>query len=493
VTLKLSKSRFVAGLQCSKRLWLSFHKREEATPPDAATQAIFDQGHVVGVLAQGLYPGGVTITEDHLHLTEAVRSTEEAVKSGAKVLYEAGAEHGNVRARADIMAKNADGTWDMIEVKSSTDVHDEYIYDLGIQRWIFEGSGYRIRKTVLCHLDTGYVRQGELDIRQLFTQEDVTERVEEVFPGLAAMVVEQLDIVALKDEPKILPGRRCEEPNTCEFIDYCWKALPQGSVYELAGWKSIAEDLFSRGSVLMKDIPADVKLNGAQKDQVEVLRTGEPIWKNKEIRKYLEDIEYPLYFLDFEAFMQAVPPFDRTSPYEHIPFQYSIHRIDEPGREPVHLEYLASGTGDPRMELCGRLLEDLGDGGTVFSYSPYEVRMMNGLGAMFPDKAGRLQKAVYRVVDLAGPFRSRFVVHPGFGGSYSIKKVLPALVPGMGYGDMEVGQGMEAVAAYRRLGDPALPAAERESLRKALLVYCAQDTLAMVKLFEILKEVGHET
>lgn len=486
MAIKLSKSRFIAGLQCPKRLWLGFHKRDAASPPDAQTQAVFDQGHEVGILAQGLYPGGTTITEDHLHLTESIRSTEKAVKEGAKVLYEAGAEHGNVRCRADIMAKNDDGSWDMIEVKSSTEVHEEYIYDMGVQRWIFEGSGYKIRKTYLCHLNSQYVRHGELDIRQLFTVEDVTDRVETLLPRIPELVKELLDVADGKDEPKVLPGRRCVEPYGCEFEDYCWKVLPKNSVYELVGWKGIAEDLYSRGIVQIKDIPPDVKLSDAQEDQVEVVRTGKPIWRDGAIKSFLSKIRYPVYCLDFEAFMQAVPPFDDTSPYEHIPFQFSIHRLDKPGAEAVHLEYLADGSGDPRQALLEDLLKLIGTEGTVLSYSSYEVRILNGLAKLFPDKAGNIQKVIDRVVDLGEPFRGRAIVHPEFGGSWSIKKVLPALIPGMGYDGMEVGEGMEAVSAYKKLMDPSLDSKKRMEIRKSLLTYCAQDTLAMVKLLGFL-------
>ena len=327
-----------------------------------------------------------------------------------------------------------------------------------------------------------------MDLQQLFTLADITEEVKGLLPKIPAMVKEFMDIVAKQTEPLVYPGRRCEEPYGCEFEEYCWKVLPKGSVYELAGWKGISESLYSRGIIQIKDIPAEVKLSDAQKDQVNVIRSGNPLWRAREIKKFLAEIEYPLYFLGFEAFMQAVPPFDDTKTYEHIPFQYSIHRMDAPEKEPVHLEYLASGNGDPRAELCEKLLADLGSRGTVFSYSAYEIRILNALVELFPQESKSLQKVVDRVIDLATPFRSRMVVHSEFKGSYSIKKVFPALVPGKGYDELEVGEGMAAVAAFKRLQDPALPSVEREQIRKSLLDYCAQDTVAMVKLLDILNE-----
>jgi hypothetical protein len=462
-----------------------------ATEPDAQTRSIFDQGHVVGLLAQDLYPGGVTITEDHFQVEDSIQSTEKAVRDGAKVLYEAGAEHQGVRARADILIKNADDTWDMVEVKSSTGVRDEYLHDMAVQRFIFEGAGYRIRKTFLCHIDNAYVRHGDLELDKLFTRSEETSRVSALLSKIPGLVKDQFEVLASATEPDLGPGKHCEIPHECDFKDYCWKDLPEGSVFELVAWKSVAERLLGEGVRLIRDIPEGTKLTPAQRDQVAVAKSGKPIWKKNEVQRFLKNVKYPVYCLDFEAFMHAVPPFDDTKPYGHIPFQFSVHRIDAPGAVPVHVEYLADGEKDPRQGLCAALLGTLGTEGTILSYSPYEIRIIRELAELFPDQAGELRDAIGRVVDLAVPFRSRAVVCPGFGGSFSIKKVLPTLVPDMSYEGLEVGEGMAAVGAFNRLRDPLTPAIEKAELRRALLEYCGQDTMAMVRLFEVLsRSVG---
>jgi hypothetical protein len=486
--LKLSKSRFIIGLQCPKRLWLSVHQHESATPPSAQTQSIFDQGHEVGLLAQQLYPDGVTVVADPLHMEDALKATEKAVEDGASILYEAGAEYQGVWARADILAKNPDGSWDMIEVKSSTGVHDEYMGDLALQRFVFEGAGYPIRRTYLCHINNTYVRHGEIEINKLFARSDVTPRVSALLPKIPDLVKGQRGVLALKNEPPRGPGKHCEDPHECDFKDYCWKVLPKGSVFELVAWKGLAERLYGVGIVYIKDIPESTKLTAAQRDQVSVVKSGKPIWKKAEVQRFLKNVKYPVYCLDFEAFMQAVPPFDETKPYGHIPFQFSIHRLDSPGAKPVHIEFLAEGEGDPREKLCEELLAGLGTEGTLFSYSPYETRIMRELGRLFPAREKQLQSAISRVLDLAAPFRGRAVVCAGFGGSYSIKKVLPTLVPSMSYDQLEVGEGMAAVGAFNRIRDPKTTGEEKAAIRKALLVYCGQDTMAMVKLFEVLSK-----
>jgi hypothetical protein len=459
-----------------------------AIPSDAQTQALFDQGHEVGLLAQKLYPHGVTIDADRLHIEDAVRSTEKAVEDGASVLYEAGAEHQWVLARADILSKNPDGTWDMIEVKSSTGVHDEYIHDLALQRFVFQGAGYEIRRTYLCHINNTYVRHGGIEINKLFARSDVTPRVSALLPKISDVVQGQFDVLALKSEPVRGPGKHCEDPHECDFKDYCWKVLPKGSVFELVAWKGLAERLYREGVIYVKDIPESTKLTVAQKDQVAVVKSGKPIWKKAEVQRFLKNVNYPVYCLDFESFMQAIPPFNETKPYGHIPFQFSIHRLDSPDAKPVHIEFLADGEGDPREKLCEELLVGLGTEGTIFSYSPYEIRIMRELGRLFPSRETPLQSAIRRVLDLAAPFRSRAVVCAGFGGSYSIKKVLPTLVPHMSYDQLEVGEGMAAVGAFNRIRDPQTSTEDQAAIRKALLVYCGQDTMAMVKLFEVLSK-----
>jgi hypothetical protein len=363
--IKISKSRYTAGLQCEKRLWLEVHRRDLMDEVEPSQQAIFDQGHEIGVLAQSLYPGGLLIAEDHLHMDDAIRATEKAVKRGIQTIYEAGAEHAGARARADIMVRVANGSWDMIEVKGSSQVKDTYLDDLAIQRFIFEGAGYPMRKSCLCHLNTRYVRKGELEVERLFTVEDVTPMVKKRMADIAGRLRVFFKVLGEKKEPIQGIGGRCSDPYACPFIGYCWKDIPERSVFELSMGKSKGEELFGSGVVLLKDIPPSVRLTQPQRHQVDAVKTGKPHWDLEGVSDFLDRIEYPLAYLDFEAFNPAIPPYDGTRPFQKIPFQFSIHLQKKPGGPLEHSEFLADGVGDPRPELTRRLIEDLGTKGTI--------------------------------------------------------------------------------------------------------------------------------
>lgn len=486
----ISKSRFIAGLQCEKRLWLEIHERELAGEIDESTQAIFDQGHEVGVLAQGLYPGGVLISEDHLHIAEAIQSTEKAVKEGAQILYEAGGQFGRFLCRPDILTRVKPGAeeWDMIEVKSSTGMKDVFLFDMAIQKHIFEGCGYPIRNAILCHINKEYVRKDGIDIQKLFTLADVTAPVNRLLKKIPELAKRFTDVADLKKTPKVPIGYRCDNPYTCAFKGHCWKDVPEDSVFSMAGRTAFAEELYQKGITRLADIPEGIKLSGRQKKQLEAAKTGKPYWKEAAVRSFLKTLDYPMSFLDFESFMLAIPPYDGTKPYQHIPFQFSLHVVKQEGMKPEHFEFLAGGEADPRRYLVEALERQISHSGSVVVYTGYESRILRELAAFMPGYKYELNEIIKRIRDLSAPFRNQDVLYPAFHGSYSIKNVLPVLVPKMSYDDLEIGEGGAASAAYLKLMDPELPEGEREKIRKDLLVYCGQDTMAMVKLLEVLKK-----
>lgn len=206
------------------------------------------------------------------------------------------------------------------------------------------------------------------------------------------------------------------------------------------------------------------------------------------IREFLNTLSYPLYFLDFETFMPAVPLFDGTSPYEQIPFQYSLHILEKEGEEVKHHEFLAEAGIDPREDLARKLVADIPADVCVLAYNMvFEKGVIKRLAAQFPAFAGRLMNIHDSILDLMAPFRRKDYYTREMNGSYSIKFVLPALVPGCGYDGMVIGNGGEAMSAYAAL-HLVKDEAEVARIRKALLEYCKLDTFAMVALLGKLKE-----
>jgi hypothetical protein len=466
---------------------LEVHRRDLAAAPTPQQQAIFDQGHAIGLLARELFPGGVLIEEGPFQSQQALESTERAVQRGARILYEAAAAFEGTYARADILTRNEDGTWDLIEVKGSTSLSEHYHHDVALQRHAFEGAGYRVRKTFLCHLDRAYVRRGPLDLPRLFRLDDITPEVLALLPAIPGRLRSLFETLEREDAPPIPIGSRCFKPFDCPFEAHCWKDVPKGSVFELTRGMALAESLFASGITRLSDIPEGTRLQRQQALQVEAARDGKPHLNAEAIRRFLAKASYPLHYLDFEAFTQALPPFDGTSPFQHIPFQFSLHLEAAKGAPLEHREFLSDGPGDPRRAFSEALLEAIGPSGTILTYSPYENRILGNMRDLFPDLAKALEGLAARTLDLAIPFRNGDVLDASFQGSHSIKKVLPVLVPGMGYEGLAVAQGMEAVNAYHRLRKGDTPEAERSAIRRALLEYCGQDTLAMVKLMEALQ------
>jgi hypothetical protein len=271
-------------------------------------------------------------------------------------------------------------------------------------------------------------------------------------------------------------------------MGHCWGHLPTPSVFDLSSlrWDRRFE-LYEQGFESIEQVPAEAALDETTQLIVERHRRGEA-WVDREaIQTFLDGLHYPLCFLDFETINPAVPPYDGLRPYGQLPFLYSVYRQEGPSREPEHRGFLAEAGADPRRELAGRLLEDLGESGNVLVYGQsFEGTRLRELAEQVPDWAGGLEAIQPRLRDLMGIFRQRQYYHPAMHGSYSIKAVLPALVPELGYGDLAIADGTAAMRAYSEL-EGEVDAGRAETLRKDLWDYCQRDTLAMVRVVEALR------
>lgn len=486
---RLSKSQYVRGLQCHKALWL-FRNRKDLIPKTSdGQQMIFDQGQVIGLLAHRRFPGGVLIAEDHTQPAEAVASTMTAVKAGTRAIYEAGAIHENVLVRADIIVRNKDGkTWDLIEVKSSTEVKDVYLHDVAVQRFVLKGAGFQIRKCFLMHINNEYVRKGEIDPKGFFALTDITDAV----IGLQKTVPTQLRamqaMLAQPKPPKVQIGAQCSAPYECVFTAHCWSKVPDYSVFDLGGARFEKKmDWWRRGIKSVADIP-DEGLSRAQGLQVQVAKSKRPHIDVDGISEALDELAYPLYFLDFETVNPALPPYDGLRPFQQLTFQASVHIRRQGGGALEHEEFLDDGRQDPRQGMIAFLARVIGPMGTIIAYNKgFEGNCLKELAQIDARHAKQLLSMKERLWDLGGPFRGADYVHPDFQGSWSIKTVLPTLIPSMTYEGMPIHDGGGAQVAYANLMSGKLsPAATRKTL-KDLKAYCGQDTMAMVQLLKHLE------
>ena len=487
----LSKSSYMRGRQCEKALFLLKNKRELATPATVSLQAIFDQGSLVGDLACTRFPGGIDCSaQDHREYGAALERTRQALFTH-DVIYEAAFQHEDVLAVMDILVRDGDG-WKAIEVKSSTSVKEQFVEDTALQYHVITSTGLKLNCIHLMHINNSYVRQGPIDVERLFAIEDVTAQVLQKQDDVRNMIERLKTMLAAGIEPEREIGAHCDEPYECPFKEYCWKDLPVPSVFDLAHGRVKGPELFGQGIIRLEDIPADLPLNLRQLKQVETQKNGTPSIEPERIKGFLDQLEYPVYCLDFETFATAIPSFDGTKPYQAIPFQYSIHVIDRPGADPTHHEFLADASCDPRSELLERLLIDLGDHGTILAYNlAFEASKLRELARWKLDAAPAIEKLLSRCLDLATPFQKQWYYDRGMNGRYSIKLVLPALVPEFSYEDLEVSDGMMASMLFAQLMNGSY-SGDREQFRRNMLEYCKLDTLAMVKLLQVLERVVAE-
>jgi uncharacterized protein DUF2779 len=487
--MRISKSKFVAGVQCLKRLYFQVHQPELAAAPDARREAIMEQGQDVGLLAHQLFPGGVEVSDDG-GLDEAIRTTRQLIANpDVPAIFEGTFEHGGVLVRADILDRRRDGRWRLIEVKSSTDLKEQYLEDAAIQSRVVSRCGLDLASVCLAHVNRDYVFNGHfVDARRFFRIRNLTGRVAKLQPKLTFQLRSGFRILAMPNAPDLPPGKHCTDPVTCEFYDQCNLQRPDDHIGFLPRIQpSAIEKLVEMGIESILDIPGDYPLNERLRHACTSVQTGKP-WYGPDLGKELKSLKYPLYFIDFETINPAIPRFKGMRPYQQIPFQWSVHILREPGREPEHHEFLAIDANDPRREFITSLCNVMGKTGSVVVYfQPFEEQRLAELAAWLPEFAGRIRKIQRRLWDLL-PVMRKHVYHPAFAGSYSLKDVLPALVPGMTYAGMEVAEGQGAGLAWESLVRGGLVEIEREKIRNALLDYCGQDTLAMVKLTEKLHQ-----
>jgi len=488
----LSKSRFLAGLQCHLRLWYQCYDRDLASEVSAAQQAVFDAGHEVGKLATQVHPDGVLIDEPYYQHEKAVESTLKAMQDPkAKAIYEAAFIYDGVRIRADVLERQEDGSWNLVEVKSSTSVKDVYFPDVAVQYYVLEGCGLRINRAGLVHINNQYVYDGDnLDLDSLFSLGDLTNEIRSMQPGISSRLAELKSILGNSDAPDIRPSRHCHKPYDCEFWDHCTKDMPEFWVYNISGIEQDKLDkLADMGIQKIEDIPTTFSLNQIQ-DRIRVSVSNRQAYISNRLGAELKDMIYPIHFLDFETFGPVLPRYAGTRPYQTIPFQWSDHILYEDCRLD-HREYLCNTDKDPREEFTQTLLEALGTEGSIVIYTNYETGVLNSIIEHLPQFTDELWAIIDRFKDLHAIIKNNYY-HPKFYGSFSLKDVLPALVPEMSYDKLSIQDGMQASLDYLRMIDAETPEQEKTTIRNNLLTYCGQDTLAMVKIRdELLSRACH--
>ncbi|MFZ3053341.1 MAG: DUF2779 domain-containing protein [Sulfuricurvum sp.] len=495
--MTLSKSLYTRGIQCSKSLWLKKYSSEVLSPPDATALARFETGNIVGDLACSLFPNGREIPYIEKNFAGMAELTREWMAEGLEYIYEATFIHEGIVVMVDVLRITPYGV-EIYEVKSSSEVKDIYLHDVSIQRHVIESLGHTISNCYVVHIDTSYVRGDDLDLSALFTIADVSGAVDALMGGVPAKLAEfEAHLSDRDNEPAIEIGKHCKNPYECDAMHYCWKvqrSIPDYSVFNIFNLGSKNQlELYNQGIVRIEEIPDSYKMTPIQQQKVDNWKAKRTYIDHDAINEFLSTLTYPIYHLDFETFQQAVPQWIGISPYQQIPFQYSLH-IEYADGTLEHREFLAPSGVDPRYALAQQLIHDIPDNVTVLAYNMvFEKGVIEKLAISFPNLSERLKNIIPNIRDLMVPFQKGHYVTPSMNGSYSIKYVLPALVPEMaqGYKELDgVQNGGEAMNAYAKLA--MMESQEQERIRHALLEYCKLDTLAMVRVHQKLREVTHD-
>jgi hypothetical protein len=489
----LSKSDYLKAIQCKKSLWFSKNRADLKPPLDDKTKSKFETGEEITQLARNYFLGGVKAAESFFDVKKAVNSTNELIAQNHSVIFEATAiiEADNCHARIDILRKSQNPeSWDLIEVKGSTSIKANHLEDLSFQYHVFTKAGYKIDRCFLMLLDGKYKRDGELDLNKLFKIGDVTEAVLEKQSEVEANKSDFLKVLTRQFEPEAKIGAHCFEKDghypQCNFKDHCWHEIPKYSVFDVCHRKKTAEKIVDQiDSYRVEDLNIADFTKGIKEIDVRSYQQNKTHIDQTKLREWLEKLKYPLFFLDYESFQSAIPLFNNASPYQQIPFQFSLHVQKSVGGELKHFEFLHQERSDPREEFIKELIRlCAGEGNVICYYKSFEETRNKELAADFPNYADAINNISERMVDLWKPFNDRLIYSPKQQGSASIKNVLPAFT-NLNYQGMEIANGTEAMEIY--LDFIKGKKVDEAKMINDLLSYCKLDTYAMVELIGVLK------
>ena len=491
----LSKTHYLQYLRCPKLFWLAVNCPSALPAPSEAEKARMAEGRKVEELARRLLEG--TLIEHGDGLETAIRQSIDVLSAPCcgDVFFRPVVRYGRMVAEIDMIFVTREGKLDIHEVKSGTEITEDHLHDVAFQRWVAEKAGLPMGECAVVAVRSDYVRQGPVDVTKLYRIMDVTWQMEKHLAAVEVNVDEALRIMDSPECPNPHIGQHCKDCPFVESPDGCWREIhaePDNifTLYRLPAKR--AWDWYGQGYLRSRDIPADYPLTDSQRIQIKAEATGEPHVDRGQVAAFYNRLEFPLYFLDFETFASPIPLIDNTSPYQAVPFQFSLHTLEKSlDEEPRHVSWIwDAGEGDPREIMLGRLKDLLGDKGSIIAYNAtFEKAVLKKAVALHPAYADWLKGILPRFLDLLVPFRNFQLYHPAQHGSCSLKSVLPAWT-GKGYSGMAISGGEQAGREYVRvMFGRGITAVEKEPLLRSLEAYCGLDTMAMVELLRVMDGV----
>ncbi|MFZ2522834.1 MAG: DUF2779 domain-containing protein [Minisyncoccia bacterium] len=493
----ISKTTFLSFLYCPKNSWLKIHKPElfEKYELSEFEKHLMEQGNEVESCARNLFRDGVEVVSRG---EDACNETIRLMASKIPSIFQATFITDGFIARNDVLSHNPEsGAWDLLEIKGTNSLKEnsaerDHINDVAFQVSVLNRAGIKLGRYFVVHLNKEYVRNGDLDIQDLFIKEDITEKVLEKLPEIENKMKVAHEYLSQEKEPSgscecVYKSRR----NHCTTFSYINSHVPEYSVHDISYIsKTRLDELIEQDIFDIMDVPEDSSLSDKQKNQVLVHQKQRPVLDREQIQEELSKLKFPLYFFDYEAYGPAIPVFDGFGPYKPIPFQFSLHILRNPNEEPEHVEFLHEKLTDPSQGVAKTLKDKILSGGTVIAWhKSYEQRVNREIGARLQEYASFFDEINKSMYDLEDIFKAELYIHHGFKGRTSIKKVLPTLVPELRYDILNIHDGGQASDAWWKMVSPTTSSAEAKQIAEDLKVYCGLDTYAMYKIWKHLNEL----
>jgi hypothetical protein len=489
----VSKTLYILWRACPNNAWLRLHKPEVyfAKPPSEYDQSMLDVGVDVELAGRRLFEGATLVVGE-----SPAAKTCELLGQQTPIVFQAAFEQDQLSAFVDVLRYDRNtGEYAVFEIKASTKSNPEYLYDLAFQVLLLRRCGLNVGRAYLLQLDANFRRKGRIPVDELFETVDLTDQIAQRAEEIEREIESARNYLLSETEPKgpcacIYKGRA----NHCATFGYSNPDIPTYGVHDLAHIGSSPKklkELVDAGIFSLADVPAGFALSPAQKTQIEVYRSGEPIIQKRAIAKELGELAFPLHFIDYETFAPAVPLFDDYSPYEPIPLEYSLHVIGAPGEEPVHREFVHAEATDPSEAFARSLTEHVAPFGSILVWNKtFESSVNDCMARRLPHFRDYFAEFSDRMYDLKDIFAKQFFVHRDFQGSTSIKSVLPVLAPHLSYKNLAIQNGTAASNAWGELLSSALTGHEGSILRAQLAEYCSLDSYGMVAIWSTLGKVA---
>lgn len=486
----LSKSDYMLFLKHPAWLWLRKHDPDFLPTPDENSQAIIDEGREFEKLAEQIFPDAIHLDRSsYADMQEWADETRALLDQGVDTILQAAFVYDGFLCIADAITKDGDA-YTLTEIKATTSPSKEHICDLAFQKTVIEWSGFPIKTAQVLHANKEYLRSGDISLENIVAFTDVTEKVNKEVLATSGRMREAAKTAALETMPNdsLRFAGLGAAGEYREIFHKLHPNIPEYSIYDLASNKGAGTDkligsLEDSDIKMIVDIPDSTKLQKHQQDQVRVTKLDEAIIDKESIKNFLNDIEFPAYFLDYESINHIFPPFDHTFPYQQVVFQYSLHIMDESDTL-THTEYLHDTNTNPAESIIEHLQKDIGSKGSIIVWNKtFECSRHNDYAKLYPTHAPFFEDLNERTVDLADIFSKRMYLDKALKGKYSIKKVLPLLCPELSYTELGIKEGLTASRSWREAIVDGTRL-DKDQILADLREYCGLDTYAMVAIYQ---------